>query len=111
MTSTVPVNTTSSDPTSSGSAPEPGPSAAAEAHARFAAPRGTIHPDRDLGWIRRLWPVVAGHRGIFAIALGASVISLALRRCRAPHHDGLANALSIEEFASLLAYLEGMKGK
>ena len=24
---------------------------------------------------------------------------------------GLANALSIEEFASLLAYLEGMKGK
>ena len=76
MTPTVPVNTTSSDPTASGSAPEPEPSAAAEAHARFAAPRGTIHPDRDLGWIRRLWPVVAGHRGIFAIALGASVVSL-----------------------------------
>ena len=44
--------------------------------ARYDAPRGSVHPDSNLGWIRRLWPVVAGHRGIFAIALIASIVSL-----------------------------------
>lgn len=44
--------------------------------ARYEPPRSSIHPDRRLGWLRRLWPVVAGHRGIFAIALIASFVSL-----------------------------------
>ncbi len=35
-----------------------------------------IDPDRTRGWLRRLWPVVAGHRGIFAGALLASLFSL-----------------------------------
>ena len=47
-----------------------------ETKARYEAPRGSVHPDSNLGWIRRLWPVVAGHRGIFAIALIASIVSL-----------------------------------
>ena len=47
-----------------------------ETKARYEAPRGNVHPDSNLGWIRRLWPVVAGHRGIFAIALIASIVSL-----------------------------------
>ena len=42
----------------------------------YEAPRSSIHPDSELGWLRRLWPVVAGHRGIFLIALGSSVVSL-----------------------------------
>jgi ATP-binding cassette subfamily B protein len=72
----VPATTRRSGSASTGSDPQQESAAAGEAHARFAAPRGKIHPDRDLGWIRRLWPVVAGHRGIFAIALGASIVSL-----------------------------------
>lgn len=43
---------------------------------RYEPPRSSIHPDRSLGWLRRLWPVVAGHGGIFAIALVASLVSL-----------------------------------
>ena len=43
---------------------------------RYEPPRSSIHPDRDRAWLRRLWPVVAGHRGIFAGALLASAVSL-----------------------------------
>ncbi len=43
---------------------------------RYDPPRSSIHPDRALSWLRRLWPVVAGHRGIFAVALLASLASL-----------------------------------
>ena len=44
--------------------------------ARYEAPRASIHSDASLGWLRRLWPVVAAHRGIFALAMSTSVISL-----------------------------------
>ena len=72
----MPANTSSPDSTSAEVGPQQTKASAAEAHARFDPPRGKINPDPNLGWIRRLWPVVAGHRGIFAIALGASIVSL-----------------------------------
>jgi len=49
---------------------------------RFPPPTASIDPDTDLGWMRRLWPVVRSHKrplvtgifgGIVAIALGVAV--------------------------------------
>jgi len=44
--------------------------------ARYAPPTGRIDPDASLGWIRRMLPVVRGHRRSFAIAMAMAAIAL-----------------------------------
>ena len=50
---------------------EPAPPAA-----EYAPPRGHIHPDTSLGWVRRMWPVVWAEKRRFGIALGMAFIAL-----------------------------------
>ena len=76
MTTTVSDHTHQGGRNSSESAAPQTSTGSSETKARYEAPRGRVHPDSNLGWVRRLWPVVAGHRGIFAIALIASIVSL-----------------------------------
>ena len=76
MTTTVSDHTHQGGRNSSESAAPQTSTGSSETKARYEAPRGRVHPDSKLGWVRRLWPVVAGHRGIFAIALIASIVSL-----------------------------------
>ena len=76
MTTRMSAHNRNSDGDSAGVRPQETSVTQPESQARYPAPRGHVHPDQNLGWIRRLWPVVAGHRGIFAIALLASIISL-----------------------------------
>ena len=44
--------------------------------AGYGAPSGRVHPDRSLGWIRRLWPVVMSHKRPFTIAMGMAAVAL-----------------------------------
>lgn len=44
--------------------------------AHYDAPSGRIHPDTDLGWIRRLQPVVMGHKRSFVIAMAMAAVAL-----------------------------------
>jgi len=44
--------------------------------AHYDPPVGRIDPDQSLGWIRRMLPVVRGHRRSFAIAMGMAAIAL-----------------------------------
>lgn len=50
---------------------EPAPPAA-----HYDAPSGRVHPDRSLGWIRRMQPVVMGHKRSFAIAMAMAAVAL-----------------------------------
>lgn len=40
-------------------------------------PKARIHPDRSLGWMRRLWPLVAAHRLLVIIGVAGGLIALA----------------------------------
>ncbi len=42
---------------------------------RFEPPRGKIHPDRTLGWIRRMLPIVAAHKWVFVPTLVLALIA------------------------------------
>lgn len=44
--------------------------------AHYDPPSGHVHPDRSLGWIRRMIPVVAVHKVSFSIAMGMAAIAL-----------------------------------
>ena len=44
--------------------------------AAYPPPGGRVHPDRSLGWVRRLLPVVKGHRRSFTIAMGMAAVAL-----------------------------------
>ncbi len=44
--------------------------------AHYAPPAGRIHPDRSLGWIRRMQPVVMGHKRSFVIAMAMAAVAL-----------------------------------
>lgn len=44
--------------------------------ARYRPPSGRIHPDAELGWIRRLQPVVLGHKRSFLIAMAMAAVAL-----------------------------------
>jgi ATP-binding cassette subfamily B protein len=44
--------------------------------AEYPPPRGHIHPDTSLGWVRRMWPVVWAEKRRFAIALGMAFVAL-----------------------------------
>src|ERR1700722_1430507 len=46
---------------------------------RYAAPRASIDPDRSKTWLRRAWPVLAAHRGIFITSLVLSFVGLILQ--------------------------------
>ncbi len=49
---------------------------------RYPPPRGQVHPDTSLGWIRRLVPIVLAHKftffGTLALALVANLLQVAL---------------------------------
>ncbi len=45
---------------------------------RYARPRAAIDSDRDLGWMRRVWPIVRSHRSVFSAAILAGFIATAL---------------------------------
>ena len=55
--------------TSAGSTP------AGIAHAFM--PKARIHPDKSLGWLRRLWPLVAAHRLLVVIGIVGGLVALA----------------------------------
>jgi len=42
---------------------------------RFDRPSAAIDPDRSLGWMRRVWPIVKSHRNKFQWALLAGLIA------------------------------------
>ncbi len=44
--------------------------------AHYAPPAGRVHPDSSLGWIRRLQPVVWGHKRSFLIAMSMAAVAL-----------------------------------
>lgn len=44
--------------------------------AHYDPPAGGVHPDRSLGWIRRMQPIVMGHKRSFAIAMAMAAIAL-----------------------------------
>ena len=44
--------------------------------ARFPPPRADIHPDRSLGWLRRLWPLVAAHKLLLIIGITGGIVGL-----------------------------------
>jgi ATP-binding cassette subfamily B protein len=43
---------------------------------RYEAPRATIHPERDAGWIRRMLPVVLAHRRLVVGSLVVAFVAL-----------------------------------
>jgi len=43
---------------------------------RFPPPRAGIHPDRSLGWLKRLWPLVSAHRTLVVIGAIGGLIGL-----------------------------------
>ncbi|MEJ5256469.1 MAG: ABC transporter ATP-binding protein [Acidimicrobiales bacterium] len=45
--------------------------------ARYPAPSATIHPDRDLGWLRRIAPIVLAHKRLLIGSLAAAMVALA----------------------------------
>ncbi len=45
---------------------------------RYPPPRGRIHPDPSLGWLRRLFPVVLAHRWVFFGSLALALVSMLL---------------------------------
>lgn len=57
-----------------------GPNAADSATGSFAhafMPKARIHPDKSLGWLRRLWPLVAAHRLLVVIGIVGGLVALA----------------------------------
>lgn len=42
-------------------------------------PRACIHPDRSLGWLRRLWPLVAAHRTLVIVGITGGLLALAIQ--------------------------------
>jgi ATP-binding cassette, subfamily B, bacterial len=43
------------------------------------APRATIDPDKSLGWLRRVMPIMKAHKGIFITSLVLSFVGLVLQ--------------------------------
>jgi len=61
---------------------EPAPSANANRYEpvtavrRFPPPVADIHPDRSLGWLKRLWPLVAAHKPLVVIGVIGGLVGL-----------------------------------
>ncbi len=47
--------------------------------ARNEAPPAMIDPDRSLSWLRRAFPIMKAHKGVFLTALGLSFLGLVLQ--------------------------------
>lgn len=54
----------------------PSPFEPSPPRAHYGPPSGRIHPDPSLGWIRRMQPVVAGHKRSFVIAMSMAAVAL-----------------------------------
>ena len=59
------------------------------ARLRYRPPSATIDPDTSKGWIRRVMPIVKSHWVMFALAMGASIISM-VSRVLIPRYVGYA---------------------
>jgi ATP-binding cassette subfamily B protein len=46
---------------------------------RYEPPRATIDPRQELGWMRRMWPLVRSHGGQFTAALLIGVVALGIQ--------------------------------
>src|ERR1700680_5029570 len=42
----------------------------------YSVPRATIDPDPTKSWLRRAWPVIRSHKGIWFLSLGMSFLAL-----------------------------------
>jgi ATP-binding cassette subfamily B protein len=42
----------------------------------YRPPGVQVHPDRHIGWFRRLWPVLGGERLRFGLALGGALLAM-----------------------------------
>jgi ATP-binding cassette subfamily B protein len=73
--------------------------------ARYAAPRATIAPERDVSWLRRTIPLVLAHKAIFFTAVVSSFVGLVVQ-VQIPTVIGRAidNAL-IEQTTELSGYV------
>src|SRR5690606_10237225 len=72
---------------------------------RYAPPRAAIDHRRDLGWMRRLWPLVRAHGGSFAAALAFGVVALGAQiAVPGVLRAGIDNALT-ERSGSLTPYV------
>ena len=47
--------------------------------ARYEAPPAGIDPDKSLSWLRRAWPIMRAHKGIFITSLVLSFVGLVLQ--------------------------------
>ncbi|HYD08783.1 MAG TPA: ABC transporter transmembrane domain-containing protein [Acidimicrobiales bacterium] len=58
---------------------DPGPTPYEPQHPapRSTGPRGHVNPDRSLGWIKRMLPVVTAHKWLFGTSLTMAFIALA----------------------------------
>ena len=45
------------------------------AESRFARPQRRINPDSDMGWLRRIWPVVASQRSYFVVGIASGLLA------------------------------------
>ncbi len=42
---------------------------------RYPRPRASVDPDRSLGWLRRMWPIVTARKVAFSIAIGVGLLA------------------------------------
>src|SRR5580700_10826816 len=45
----------------------------------YKAPRATVDPDKTKTWLKRAWPIVKAHKGLFATMLITSFIGLVIQ--------------------------------
>lgn len=72
---------------------------------RYPGPAGTVDPDKEKGWLRRLFPIVRTHRALLIGSLTASAIALVAQvAVPAVISEAIDKAL-IDRSASLSAYV------
>ncbi len=45
----------------------------------YKAPRATVDPDKTKSWLKRAWPIVKAHKGVFATSLIMSFVGLVIQ--------------------------------
>ena len=71
----------------------------------YEAPPAMIDPRTDLGWMRRLWPLLRARKAAFAIAIGFGLLALITQiAVPAVLRDGIDSALD-NRTSSLAPYV------